>query len=84
MEWSRLCTSHPHSKMKWNLKVTQVQTGYYTIDNATFVEAEEAARAALAKDIQANTVGSSTVMVRELDTVDVSFVEHKAVMEVER
>ena len=69
--------------MKWNLKVTQVQTGYYTITNANFIEAEEAARAALAKDIQANTVGSSTVMVRELDAIDVSFVDHKPVVEVQ-
>lgn len=69
--------------MKWNLKVTQVQTGYYTITNANFIEAEEAARAALAKDIQANTVGSSTVEVRELDAIDVSFVDHQAVVEVQ-
>ena len=69
--------------MKWNLKVTQVQTGYYTITNANFMEAEEAARAALAKDIQANTVGSSTVEVREIDDMEVSFVEHKAVVGVE-
>lgn len=69
--------------MKWNLKVTQVQIGYYTIDNANFIEAEEAARAALAKDIEANRVGYSTVMVRELDAVDVNFVDHKPVVEVE-
>lgn len=70
--------------MKWNLKVTKVHTGYYSLENDSFIEAEKAARAALAEDIAANSVGSTTTEVRELDALDVSFVDHKAVVEVEK
>ena len=69
--------------MKWNLKVTKVLSGYYSIENDSFIEAEKAARAALAEDIAANRVGSTTTEVRELDAIDVSFVSHKPVVEVE-
>ena len=69
--------------MKWNLKVTKVHTGYYSLENDSFIEAEKAARAALAEDIATNNVGSTTIEVRELDAIDVSFVDHKPVVEVE-
>ena len=49
--------------MKWNLKVTKVHTGYYSLENDSFIEAEKAARAALAEDIAANSVGSTTTEV---------------------
>ncbi len=69
--------------MKWNLKVTQVHTGYYTIENDNFIEAEKVARATLADDIANESVGSTTVEVRELDDMEVSFVAHKPVVKVE-
>ena len=69
--------------MKWNLKVTKVISGYYSIENDSYIEAEKAARAALAEDIATNNVGSTTIEVRELDAIDVSFVDHKPVVEVE-
>ena len=59
--------------MKWNLKVRQVQVGYYTVKNDNFLQAEKEAKKAFAKDVERGKVGSVLTEVREVDDIDIAF-----------